>query len=125
VAPGDDPARQFNRFNESEKMGTQIFAKFIPREDCVEKVEALIRKMVVNTRREPGCLQYDFYSATNIDGTGTMFCLLESYNGEAALLAHRAADYYKEYRAAIPDCLAGPVDVSVLSPLDAVGRINE
>jgi quinol monooxygenase YgiN len=72
--------------------------------------------MVEGTRREPGCLRYDLFSA---GGEGGGFHLFEIYSDSGALDAHRETDHYKDYRRRAPDLLSEPIGVIVLDPVDA------
>jgi quinol monooxygenase YgiN len=74
--------------------------------------------MVAPTRAEPGNLRYDLYR-TNTGADS--FHFFEIYADQAALDAHRATGHYKAYRASIPDHLAEPIGVKVLSGLDVAG----
>lgn len=96
-----------------------VFVRFTPRPDTFAEVQAILENMVVNSRQEPGCLLYDLYDAHNIDGRAGVLCLVERYADDDALLAHRAADYYKDYRARIIDLLAIPIEVNILHPIDS------
>ena len=100
-------------------MQNLVFVRFFPKADCVGRVRAILENMVVNSRTEPGCLVYDLYERKTPEGEGGVFCLVERYRDDDALLAHRAADYYKEYRATIMDLLAEPIEVNILEPIDA------
>ncbi len=79
-------------------------------------MEAILRGMVVSTRREPGCLQYDLYR-TGAAGTAA-FCLIERYADQAAIESHRETPHYKSYRANIAELLAQPIEVTRLEALD-------
>ena len=96
-----------------------VFVRFTPKEGALDEVRALLENMVTNSRTEPGCLIYDLYEAHDIEGTGGVFCLVERYKDDEALLAHRATDYYKDYRAAIGDLLDQPIEVNILHPIDS------
>ena len=97
-------------------MGNLVFVIFRPKSGYEASVEQVLRGMVANTRAEPGCQRYDFYDS---DNTGRrLFHLIERYADDEALLAHRAADYYKDYRAKIVDLLEEPPTVAILNPLD-------
>jgi quinol monooxygenase YgiN len=97
-------------------MSNLVFVVFRPKSGEESRVESILQNMVVNTRKEPGCQRYDFFDSNN---TGRrLFHLVERYADDAALAAHRAADYYKDYRARIMDLLEGPPEVAILNPLD-------
>ena len=95
-----------------------VFATFRPRPDQVDALASTLRTMVDHTRREPGCEVYDLYRS---DDEVTRFHLFERYRDDDALAAHRASDHYQAYRAQLPDLLEDPVEVAVLSAIDAAG----
>jgi quinol monooxygenase YgiN len=101
-------------------MQNLVFVRFFPKEGAFDQVKAILETMVVNSRTEPGCLIYDLYEAKTPEGTGGILCLAERYKDDDALLAHRATDYYKEYRATIMDLLDAPIEVNILAPIDAM-----
>lgn len=93
-----------------------VFASFVPAEGQTANVCDILLGMRTATRLEPGCDQYDLFSADR-DGD-TTFHLIERYADADALQAHRDSDHYKAYRAAIPDMLAEPIGVVVLAEVD-------
>lgn len=72
-----------------------VFAGFIPKPGQESELEALLRGVTGQTRREPGCEVYDLYVASEAP---TSFHLFESYTNGAALEVHRTSEYYKAYR---------------------------
>lgn len=96
-----------------------VFVRFFPKPGKESQVANILNNMVVNTRTEPGCQVYDLYQTTTASGEKA-FCLIEKYADEPALLAHRAAQYYKDYRATIMDLLAQPIDVTLMEAVDVV-----
>jgi quinol monooxygenase YgiN len=98
-------------------MAALVFVRFFPKPGQEAAVESILRAMIGNTRREPGCRRYDFYRST-LAPSGTMFCLVERYADDASIQAHRETEHYKDYRARIMDLLERPIDVTVLEPLD-------
>ncbi|MPZ59833.1 MAG: antibiotic biosynthesis monooxygenase [Propionibacteriales bacterium] len=95
-----------------------VFASFSPRPDKVDALRAELDVMVENTRRESGCEVYDLYQSGE---DAVRFHLFERYTDAAALEAHRAADYYKAYRANVADLLESPIEVAVLTEADVAG----
>jgi quinol monooxygenase YgiN len=93
-----------------------VFASFTPRPERVPQLRATLDVMVEHTRQEPGCEVYDLYESES-DGA-TRFHLFERYNDSDDLEAHRATEHYKAYRAKLPELLASPIQVAVLSELD-------
>ena len=93
-----------------------VFASFTPRPERVPQLRATLDVMVEHTRQEPGCEVYDLYESVSDDGT--RFHLFERYADTDALEAHRATEHYRVYRAKLPELLASPIQVAVLSELD-------
>ena len=96
-----------------------VFVRFHPKEGAFDEAKSILENMVVNSRTEPGCRIYDLFEAHDIEGRGGVLCLVERYEDDDALLAHRATDYYKDYRARIMDLLAQPIEVNILHPIDS------
>jgi quinol monooxygenase YgiN len=90
-----------------------VFASFVPADGHTDAVQEILVGMRRDTRSEPGCEQYDLFTADR-DGT-TTFHLIERYRDADALDAHRATEHYVAYRAAIGDLLAEPIGVIVLT----------
>ena len=91
----------------------QVFASFVPKDGQVESALQVLLTVRAATRQEPGCEQYDLFSAET-DGRPS-FHLIEKYTDADALQAHRDSYHYQAYRAAIPDLLDGPIGVVVLT----------
>lgn len=100
-------------------MADLVLVRFFPKPGHEQQVESLLRGMVQNTRREPGCLRYDL-SKTQRDERD-VFVLFEKYRDQAALEAHRETPHYKDYRRDIMDHLSEPIEVSLLTNLDVRG----
>jgi quinol monooxygenase YgiN len=98
-------------------MSNTIIARFQAKPGNEQQVEGILRGMVGQTRREPGCLRYDLFRTGGVSGGG--FCLIERYTDQAAIEDHRATAHYKAYRADIMDLLSVPIDVAILEPLDS------
>lgn len=101
-----------------DQIHVTVIARFTPVADRTAQLRSLIEGMISPTRSEPGCRFYDLYT-TEAEEPG--FVLLESYEDFAALQAHRATAHYKAYRAQLPELLANPVDVTVLTPVHVTG----
>lgn len=89
-----------------------LLASFEPIPGCEQRLSDLLHWMVDHTRREPGNLQYELYQADK-----GSFHLFEVYADEAALQAHRDADYFTSYRAQVADLISQPIDVRILTRL--------
>ncbi|TAL85770.1 MAG: antibiotic biosynthesis monooxygenase [Rhodanobacter sp.] len=98
-------------------MSLHVFASLIPKVEHRASVEAALRDMVRASRAEPGNRCYDLF--TDADG-GAGFHVLETYQDQAALEAHRHSEHYRDYRAKVGDWLVEPPVVKVLRALDAI-----
>ncbi len=59
-----------------------------------QEAQTFIQKMQEHTRREPGCRTYLGHQSTE---NSSHFILYEQYDDKAALDAHRAAPYFRDY----------------------------
>lgn len=75
-------------------MSLILVVKFTVAEKNKEKAAEMMRIMEQHTRREPGCSTY-IGQQSNDDPRTFMF--YEIYNDQAALDAHNAAPYFKQY----------------------------
>lgn len=91
-----------------------VFASFRPIAGKETELQELLAWMIGHSRAEPGCERYDLYRAQD----GPTFHLFERYRDSEALEAHRAAEYFVEYRRKVADLLDEPIDVLVLDALD-------
>lgn len=71
-----------------------LIVRYTVREDKIEEAKQFVRLMQENTRREPGCRFYVGHQSTD---DPRKFCFYEQYEDQAALEAHKAADYFTEY----------------------------
>jgi quinol monooxygenase YgiN len=71
-----------------------LTAIYIAKPGNEEEIARLLQIMTGHTRQESGCL---FYQAHRSRNEPSKFLLYEQYTDEAALDAHRAAPYFKEY----------------------------
>ncbi len=71
------------------------------RPECVEPFrERLLRHAANTLRLEPGCSRFDVHQETE---RPEIFLLIEIYDDEAALQAHRDAAHYAQFRADVQD----------------------
>lgn len=73
-------------------------------------VSALSERHRANSRKEPGCLAFDFFYSPD---DRNHFVFVEEWESKAALDAHSAAPSFAEFMAAVTPCLASPLDVRV------------
>jgi quinol monooxygenase YgiN len=96
-------------------MSIYIFASLTPKSEHVADVEAALRHMVAQTRKEPGNRRYDLLRRA--DGAPG-FYVYETYADEAAVQAHRDSAHYVALGGKIGEWLAEPVDIKVLTGVD-------
>lgn len=95
-------------------MTVVLAVSWVAREGESEAVAALLRRLELLSRAEPGCLQYDAHRDPDDPGR---FFLFERYLDEAALEAHTASSHFRELvlAEALPRLAAR--DRTVLAPL--------
>jgi autoinducer 2-degrading protein len=71
-----------------------LLVQFTIRPGAESQALEYIRKMQEHTRREPGCQLYVGQQSLE---DPRRFCFYEQYDDAAALEAHRAAPYFREY----------------------------
>ena len=96
-------------------MNISVFASIVPKAEHVADMEAELRRMVEASRREPGNLRYDLYRIA--EGPAS-FHLFETYDGPAALDAHRGSEHYQAYRAKAANWLVSTPEVKVLMEVE-------
>lgn len=99
-----------------DETAVTVIARFTPTPERADQLQKLLEGMVEPTRAEAGCRFYNLFAANADD---TQFVLVECYEDSSALESHRASAHYKSYRTQLPDLLATPIDVTVLTPIDA------
>lgn len=89
-----------------------------------ERAEQVLRSAIPAVHAEPGCQRYALHRASN---SSTTFVMVEKWQSAAALDRHVEAAAFTELTAALADCLAKPIDISVVTPIpegdDHLGRI--
>ena len=99
-------------------MGALVFVRFLPAVGNEAKVEEILRGMIAPTRAEPGNLRYDLLKTKNAEGR-VIYHLLEQYESDEAVAAHRETEHYKAYRPNVMPLLEDPISIQFLEPLDA------
>ncbi len=98
-------------------MNKTLFVQFVPVEGKEQAMEQVLRRIVEQTRKEPGNVFYDLYRSTSPEGR-PQYNLLERYVDDAATEAHRASDHFRQYSIDIAPLIAAPVSLTLLSPVD-------
>jgi quinol monooxygenase YgiN len=68
---------------------------FIAKEGCEEDLKVLLEMMVVPSKAEPGCLNYNIYQYKN---NPRKFMAVETWESEEALEGHKNSPHYKVYK---------------------------
>ena len=96
-----------------------VLASFYPKKDKNNEVKEILLSMINPTRLEEGNELYNFYEEKNTDVLGKIFHLFEIYTDAEALDFHKKTSYYTDYRFKIIDLLMKPIEVKILSSIDA------
>ncbi|MBM3643847.1 MAG: antibiotic biosynthesis monooxygenase [Alphaproteobacteria bacterium] len=91
-----------------------IIAKLTIKPGTNADFESTMRALQAAVRaNEPGNKLYALHKTAE----PTVYVMLERYDDEAALAAHRAAPHFKELGRKLGDCLAGRPDVQVMTEI--------
>ena len=71
-----------------------IISKNVLKEEFVSEFLRIIKVLVEETRKEPGCVYYDLVHDRNQEG---VFIFLEKYVDQAALETHNTSEHFKKY----------------------------
>ena len=96
-----------------------VLASFYPKKDKNNQVKEILLSMINPTRSEKGNELYNFYEEKNTDDQSKIFHLFEIYTDAEALDFHKKTSYYTDYRSKIIDLLMKPIEVKILSSIDA------
>ena len=96
-----------------------ILAKGVGRPEKREEFIAAARALVAETRKEPGCIAYDFYESQTEPNT---FVFNERWKSREAIDAHFQTPHIQKFMAVLPGCVAAPpvielVEVAKIGPL--------
>lgn len=87
-----------------------IAAKIFIKPEKVAEFTNLFKGMTEKTLAEPGCTGYQLYQNPY---ENTTFLVFESYKNQAAIDAHFAADYFKEFGNKIGPLIAKPTEIKI------------
>ena len=96
-----------------------VLASFYPEKDKNKEVKEILLSMINPTRLEEGNELYNFYEEKNTEDQNEIFHLFEVYTDAKALDFHKKTSYYTDYRSKIIDLLIKPIEVKILSSIDA------
>ena len=85
-----------------------VVAKVVAKQDSVEAVKAELLKLIVPTRNENGCIEYNLHQ-DNADPA--QFLFYETWENAACLEQHMKTDHFKGY----VDAVAGMLEKKVVN----------
>ena len=96
-----------------------ILGKGVVRPDKRDEFIAAAREQIVETRKEPGCIAYDFYESQTEPNT---FVFNERWKSREAIDAHFQTAHIRKFMAVLPACVAEPpvvelVEVAKIGPV--------
>ena len=68
---------------------------FIAKEGCEDKLKELLEAMVIPSKNEKGCLNYNIYQYKK---NRRKFMAVETWESEEALEGHKNSEHYKVYK---------------------------
>lgn len=97
-------------------MTTTIFATVEAKPEFTTDVETALRKIVLPTRAETGCISYALFGSQE---KVSSFHLLEVYADDAALASHHQSAHFTELVASLTDKLANDIKIERIAALAA------
>ena len=76
-------------------MNFSVIASFSIEPSSTAAFEAALKVLTDATRREPGCLQYDIHTNTEVEGG---YFIVEKYETEQDYLFHREQQHIQDFR---------------------------
>lgn len=87
-----------------------LIARLKVKKDAVERVKQAALAIVENSRRESGCLNYDFHQASDDE---TVFIWHETWANQAAIGAHGKSAHFRNFSARIKDLAEEPLNITL------------
>ncbi|AFD24822.1 putative quinol monooxygenase [Deinococcus gobiensis] len=100
----------------ASQTAVNVLAILTPQATHVADVEALLGRMALASRQEPGCLRYDILREDHADGP--RFHIQERYQDAEAVTAHGASEHYAAFRAQVGPWLVAPPQVTRLADVN-------
>ena len=104
------PASQSETVVQPADTPKMITAKVYIKQGSEEKFIAAAKLMIENSNKEEGCLGYMLYQDPY---DGTNFIFVEKYKSQAAIDAHFAAPYFKDFGDIISDMTSKPMEIKI------------
>jgi quinol monooxygenase YgiN len=92
----------------------RLIARAEAREGKAKELKALLSKMIMPTRVEPGCRYYELFESN----TPGVFFFNELWNSEADLKAHSKSAHYIEHIGKAKELLKSPFEVHILQEVE-------
>lgn len=93
----------------------KVVATLIAQPGKAESLKTVLRTLVGETRKEPGCIAYDLCQR---EDRAEHFVMLEQWSDAAALKAHFDTPHLQAALGAARDLLAAPADIVRYQPID-------
>lgn len=106
-APATPPEAAVQAPDYQKMITAKVFIKAGKESDFLSAAQVIIG----NTRKEEGCLGYSLYQDP-VEKTNFIF--VETYKNQAAIDAHFAAPYFKEFGTKTADMTARPTEIKIL-----------
>jgi quinol monooxygenase YgiN len=92
--------------------GMMIVAKLSVKPDKIKAFTEAAKEMIEKSNKEPGCKSYQLYQDPY---DNTKFVFVEEYKNQAAVDAHFASDYFKEFGPKIGELVAEPAKIKIIT----------
>ncbi len=92
-----------------------VVATIPAKPETEDAIRAALQALVVESRKEEGCLSYELYESTSVPDT---FVTVERWASQEALDAHMSSPHLAEAFGAAEGALAGEVAIHPLVPVE-------
>src|SRR5262249_16472949 len=91
-----------------------VSARVKAQDDHVDRIAYVLKALIEPTRKEEGCISYDFHQSVN---DKTVFISYEIWTSQEAFLSHLETPYIKALEDISKDILALPLEINIMEKL--------
>lgn len=91
-----------------------VTARVKAKDDCADRIAYVLKALIVPTRKEEGCISYDFHQSVN---DKTLFVSYEIWKSAEAFSKHLETPYIIALGEMAADLLAAPLEITIIEKL--------
>lgn len=98
-----------------------LIARLKVKKEAVEAAKSAALAIIEDSRREGGCLNYDFHQAIDDE---TIFIWHETWRNRAAIEAHGASAHFKNFSREVKDLTDEPLQITLTKMVSEKAQSN-